>query len=76
MATFPSAVLKGFRFDQSYLEEWQTRQSMAASASGPVEPTSLGMTVYRLISTAFVVIQYLASMLAFSHFGRDAGSFR
>ena len=28
---------------------------------------------YRLISTAFVVTQYLASMLAFSHFGRDAG---
>ena len=31
---------------------------------------------YRLISTACVVTQYLASMFAFSHFGRVAGSFR
>ena len=31
---------------------------------------------YRLISTACVVTQYFASMLAFSHFGREAGSFR
>jgi len=31
---------------------------------------------YRLNSTAFVVTQYFASMLAFSHFGRAAGAFR
>jgi len=38
--------------------------------------TGLRDDSYRLISTAFVVTQYFASMLAFSHFGREAGSFR
>ena len=31
---------------------------------------------YRLLSTACVVTQYLASMFAFSHCGREDGSFR
>ena len=31
---------------------------------------------HRLSSTACVVTQYFASMLAFSHLGREAGSFR
>ncbi len=31
---------------------------------------------YRLISTACVVTQYFASMLAFSHLGSVEGSFR
>ena len=35
-----------------------------------------GGPAYRLSSTACVVTQYFASMLAFSHFGRVAGSFR
>ena len=45
--------------------------------SGKAGPMGFGgMTGYRLSSTACVVTQYLASMLAFSHFGSDAGSFR
>jgi hypothetical protein len=54
--------------------------TIPADPSGPGRRESLGMTArddsYRLISTACVVTQYFASMLAFSHVGREAGAFR
>ena len=41
MTTRPLASLKGFLLLKSYSAEWQMRQSMAFSASGPLLPTSL-----------------------------------